>query len=454
MNQRSNRRTVLRAALAASVGVLWGPWRAEAREGGKTILVVGAGMAGLAAARELRALGHAVVVIEGRERVGGRVWTQRSLGMPVDVGASWIHGVTGNPISALAAEAGIATRATDFDSRRLHDHDGKALGDEAQARVGAALDGLLAEVDALAERRDADISVREAIRLAIGGEELDAFEARALDWRMATLETDAGADLEDLSLAGQAALEGYAGGDRLFPGGYDGIIEHVARGTDVRLGQRVRRITHGDAGAVVTTDKEEFRGDAVICTLPLGVLRAGAVTFEPGLPGAKVDAIGRLKMGVVNKLALAFPKAFWPVDKHLLGYMSKTHGEFPVFLNLAQHAGKPLLVGFVAGTPARAGESLSDEAHVGRAMEILGSMYGDIPDPTGFLRTKWSSDPFSRGSYSHIPMGGSLADSRALAAPVGERLFFAGEATAAGYAATVHGAFLSGVREARRIGKA
>lgn len=454
MQNQLDRRTLLRVALATSAGLLWGPWRAEAEGGGRTILVVGAGMAGLACARELRALGHTVIVLEGRDRIGGRIWTQRDLGTAVDLGASWIHGVTGNPITAIAAEAEIKTLLTSYDNRQLHDRDGKAMGQAAYAELVGALDEIMEGLALVVEGLESDVSAAKAFELVLAGEQPDAFQRRALGWHMATMETASGADLDKLSVRGLVTASGYEGGDRLFPGGYDQIVAHVARGTDVRLGQRVRRIVHGATGAEVVTDKETFRGDVVVCTLPLGVLQSGAVAFEPTLPPEKAQAIQGLKMGVLNKLALAFPRVFWPAEKDFVGYVSDTHGEFPVFLNYARYADKPVLMGFVGGTPARASEALSDEDYVGRALEILGSMFGPIPEPTGYLRTKWASDPFAGGSYSHVPVGRTLEDHEALAAPVGERLLFAGEATAGGHAATVHGAFLSGLREARRIGKA
>ncbi len=445
---------MLRAGLAASVGLLWGPWRAEAQGKGKTILVVGAGIAGLTAARELRALGHTVIVIEARDRIGGRVWTDRKLGTPVDLGASWIQGATRNPISQVAAEAKVKTVLTDYDDRKLHDHDGKALSDAVYAKLGGGIEEVVSGLAAVGKGLEGDVSMGEAFRRAVGDEKLSALEARALDWYKATLEVASGADLDKLSFTATMSMQGYTGGDRLIPSGYDQITQHVAKGTDVRLGQRVKRIAYGGKGVSVETDKETFAGDVVLCTLPLGVLKKGGVAFEPALPAGKLEVIERLQVGVLNKLAIAFPKVFWPAKKQFLGYMSKTHGEFPVFLNCAHYADKPVLMGFDGGTRASAGESISDDEYVGRALEILSSMYGDIPEPTGFLRTKWGSDPYAGGSYVHMPVGSSLDDSNMLAQPVGDRLLFAGEATAAGFAATAHGAFISGVREARRVGKA
>jgi monoamine oxidase len=295
--------------------------------------------------------------------------------------------------------------------------------------------------------------VEEAIDLLLADEELAPEDEVMLSWfASAMLVLASGAEPAEHSLAYLGADKGFGGGDVLFPSGYHQLIEAVGRGTDVELGTRVRRIDYGGSKVRVETHRGVFEGDRVVVTLPLGVLQSGAVQFAPALPPEKVNAASRLRMGLLDKVVLKFPEVFWPNDRDYLGYASETHGEFPVFLNLRRFTGEPALMAFVGGDFARALEQEGDETIAEHVVEVLSRINGGrVPDPVGGVASRWASDPYSGGSYSFIPVGGSPADYDALAAPVGERLLFAGEATIRDYYATVHGAYLSGIRAARRI---
>lgn len=413
------------------------------------VVVIGAGVAGLAAARELRSRGANVVVIEARDRVGGRVWTHRGLGVPVDLGASWIHGERGNPISELAKQADATTRATDYESVRLWDHDGTRVPDELLDEIGDEWDEIVEKVE---EYAGDGLSFAAALARVLDGEQLDPWERRALDWAVASIDVTSAENVERLALDYMDDDDAYGGGDVLFPGGYDQVVALLARGLDVRLSERVTAVTVADDRVVVATDRGTHEGDRAIVTLPLGVLQAGSVAFDPPLPKAKRDALGALAMGTLNKVALVFPRVWWPREPHFLSYMSRTRGEFPEFLNGHALTGAPVLMPFTGGDFARALEDESDAAIAGHALRVLRTMGGGaVPDPTGVAVTRWHGDPFARGSYSHVPVGGTAAAFDALAAPVGDRLLFAGEATSRRWRGTVHGAFHSGVRAAREI---
>ena len=450
------RRQFLGSALSVSAAAAVWRWprgaRAEEHAHGARVLVVGAGIAGLAAARKLREKGLSVIVLEGRERVGGRIWTERSLTAPVDLGASWIHGTEGNPITSLAKEFGARTRGTSYGRISVYDGDGSAVPSVSVANSQARYQELLGVTTKMAETLKGDISIETALEKALQGAKLSPAEERALKWNVGTQEMAAAADLSELSLLYSAAGKGFGGGDRLFPQGYDQIVKGLAAGTDIRLGHVVRKISHGAKDVKVETSKGEFTASFVVVTLPLGVLQAGSVTFDPPLPSRKKDAMKRLKMGVLNKIALEFPKPFWPTEPDFLGYMSKTKGEFPIFLNLHRYGKAPMLLGFAAGSFGRSTEALSNEEITGQLVKVMSTVNGAaVPKPTGMVRTQWASDPFAGGSYSYVPVGATGEEYDALAEPVGSRLFFAGEATSRDYHATVHGAYLSGLREAERI---
>ena len=269
---------------------------------------------------------------------------------------------------------------------------------------------------------------------------------------MSSLEVEASGSADRMSAWYADEDDAFPGEDLVLQDGYDRVPAALAQGLDVRLGHRVLRIEHGAEGVRVITDRGDFDGDAAIVTLPLGVLQSGAVHFAPDLPRRKQAAIRRLGMGLVNKVVMEFPRAFAEGDPIVLGYMSSIRGEFPEFLNLMNHPGAPILVGFVAADMAKGLEPRPDREVVDRALAVVRRMYGaSVPEPSNVRVTRWGSDPFSRGSYSYVPAGAGMDNYDELARPVGDRLLFAGEATNRRYPATVHGAYLSGVREAERV---
>ncbi len=453
-----SRRTLLRnAALVALLGSRWGcrdsagTSRPAAASAPGRVVIIGAGVSGLACARELKSRGIESVVLEARDRLGGRVWTDRSLGAPVDFGAAWIHGISGNPISTLADEAGLRTAPTDYEDLHAWDHRGDKVDDADLEALMSDLDEVMAAAEGAARRSGSDLSVAEAVKRGLKGERLDRHEKRALAWYLATREVATGADMGTLSTWWLDDGESFSGGDVLFPGGYDEVVKHLARGARVELGHQVSRIEHGPAGVTVHSNFGETRGDACVVTLPLGVLKAGSVAFEPALPEHKLEAIQSLGMGALDKVALKFERVFWPMDRTFLGYASKKPGQFPVFLGYHRYASAPILVATLGASYARKLEKRSDDQILEEAMKVLRKMFGRAtPDPVAHVITRWVADPFAGGSYSHLPLGSTGKHYDTLAAPLG-RLGFAGEATNRRYPATVHGALLSGVREGERL---
>ena len=181
-----------------------------------------------------------------------------------------------------------------------------------------------------------------------------------------------------------------------------------------------------------------FDADRVIVTLPLGVLKAGAVTFSPALPTAAQAAIGALGFGVLDKCVLEFPTNFWGTGMDWIEHVAARRGEWVDWISVARQTGRPILIGFNAAEYGASIEAQTDEAIVAGAMAVLRTIYGSgIPSPVATRVMRWGADPHALGSYSSNALGSKPAMRDTLAAPVGGRLFFAGEATSRRHFGTV-----------------
>jgi monoamine oxidase len=267
-----------------------------------------------------------------------------------------------------------------------------------------------------------------------------------------TIEQEYAAEGADLSLWYWDDAGEYPGADVILPAGLSGLVERLAERLDIRRSHIVSSIEYDQDGVRVLTDKAVFSAEYAVISLPLGVLKNGSVTFSPGLPQRKLASIQKLTMGVLNKLFLRFPKCFWPTDSDWIEYMDQQPSQWAVWFNYFKYTNTPILMGFSVGAEGRSLENLMDQEIVASGMNVLRRMFGaTIPAPVAWRTTRWASDPFSFGSYSHTPPGASGLDYDALAQPVQGRLFFAGEATHRTHYGSVHGAFLSGVRAAKQI---
>jgi lysine-specific histone demethylase 1 len=289
-------------------------------------------------------------------------------------------------------------------------------------------------------------------------------------WHWANLEYANGSQLASLSNRWWDADDAYdfGGEHSLLPEGYGGLLRKVAVGLDIKLEHVVKKVTRTPQGATVHVSagrggaEKVIEADAVIVSLPLGVLKANSVAFDPPLPARKQHAIDRLGFGVLNKVLLGFDVAFWKEregQRDFWGIAAKTsrqRGQAFQFWNMTRCTGHPLLLvlhaGRAAALPGTDEEAAS--AAVGATMDALRSIFGHgvVPEPTHQQVTRWEHDPFSLGVYSHVAVGASARDYDMMAEPLWDgNLLWAGEATCREHPATVAGAFLSGVREAGRL---
>lgn len=416
-------------------------------------IIVGAGLAGLAAARALESKGQTVLLVEARERPGGRIHSADGF----DFGAHWIHGTEGNPLTNLARGLGVPIHFVGGDStytggwsRLLFPGRPEEEKDRSIMIADAVLDAIDEARSIDARDRSMDAAFSEAVaQLGLNDEEIEL--AR---WHLNLLvREDCATDLAALSSRHwDEGFEVYGYGDSIFRGGFQSLTDQLARALNIQFNCVVTRIVRHADGALVETADGSFRGKRVIVTVPLGVLKAGSIAFEPPLPEAKRDVIARLGVGTLAKIGLRFDRIFWPQSSYVFGFPQGDGECGTVAINKASLDGSAELILLIGGALGTDLEAMSDGEACDWAMARLRALFGaDVPDPIAIQRTAWSRDPFACGAYSNVAVGATPADFGLLGEPVGDWLFFAGEATSRTQWATAHGAWVSGLREAARI---
>ena len=437
---------------------------------GRRVLVVGAGFAGLSAARALRQSGVQVIVLEARDRPGGRVLTDHSLGFPIDLGPSWLHGGPNNPLKAVADGAGIATRATDYANFRFASASSnrpnpntpaELLGFADKLSVAMRSLSLWAELRAYAASSFATLSVADIFAAAVRRVEAhaDAIDPGVIALQRWVLESNLAAPLEAVG-AGALLDESDTGegvdtmppDDRYVVAGMDSLISILALDLDIRYGETVRAVDWRPGAVTIDSSNGQWTADSVVLTLPLGVLASGTVHFSPALPASFTLPLSRLRMGLLNKVCLVFPRAFWDESADFLTFYSDPPPLYYAWLNLMRYRGVPALMGFTSGLSALKVETMSDAEIVDYVMRRIRAARGaGIPDPVAIRSSHWASDPLARGAYSYVGLGGAGDDRERLTVPIEATLYFAGEALHRDDPASVHGAWWSGLHAAQRI---
>lgn len=490
----------------------------------KNVIVVGAGPAGLTAARHLQRQGFIVTVLEARSRIGGRVFTDRaSLSVPVDLGASIITGVEADvaserrpdPSSLICAQLGLELTVLNSDCPLYDTVTGEKVPADLDEALEAEYNSLLDDMVLLAAEkgeRALKMSLEEGLeyglksrRMAHHGQDhmeirpiktqdnsvaaeristddgypnsevskldgLSPLERRVMDWHFAHLEYGCAALLKEVSLPNwnqDDIYGGFGGAHCMIKGGYSAVAEALAEGICIHLDHVVSDISYFPKDyemnnelhkgvKVSTSNGNEFSGDAVLVTVPLGCLKAETIKFSPPLPQWKYLSIKRLGFGVLNKVVMEFPEVFWDDSIDYFGATAEItdqRGRCFMFWNVKKTVGAPVLIALLVGKAAIDGQNISSSHHVGHALVVLRKLFGEdkVPDPVASVVTDWGRDPYSYGAYSYVAVGSSGEDYDILGSPVDNCLFFAGEATCKEHPDTVGGAMMSGLREAVRI---
>jgi len=412
----------------------------------KKVAIVGGGIAGLGAAEELTRHGFAVTVLEARNRLGGRIHTVHRLGIPVELGAEFVHGR--DPLLwKLLRSATLATHAV-ADSQLRVDKNGALHPQdlwESFASVVAKInvDGPDESFAKFLERAEAANELKEH---AFGF--VEGFNAANAD--LISAQSIAIAEQSSMAIDGDNQFRVHHGYSALV----DCLVNSLKRqGVTVRTQTEVTKIdwTCGHVALLLETGTgpELFEADAAVVTLPLGVLQAGSLEFDPPLPEEKIEAIHSLQFGAVTRMALIFRDRFWPED---FGFVHALQEEIPTWWSDPRGN---IITGWAGGPKAERLPQRADELKP-LAIDILARIFQTAPEliREGLLDIQmhsWLHDPLTRGAYSYVAVGGLDAPER-LAQPLDGTFYFAGEATVGdGQIGTVHGALASGIRAAREL---
>ncbi|MEZ5218007.1 MAG: FAD-dependent oxidoreductase [Ilumatobacteraceae bacterium] len=330
---------------------------------GARVAVIGAGAAGAQAASLLVEDGFEVVVYEARDHMGGRLDTVQPAGWPIPVerGASWVHAVDASDLADRLARLGVATVPFGYEAAMLGAN-GQPIED-----IEAFYDGVETSIEDAVDAaggRDDDISLAAAI-----ADRPSPGDPTALAHFLSSeIVTEFGADPDEIS-AWWGLEEGSEGDDELVVGGYVRLVEDLLDGIAVEYEAAVSAITVRDGRVSLTVDDTPIDVDAVVVTVPLGVLKAGTIEFDPPLPGTHLAAIDALGFGVLDKLWLRFDQQFW--SNEALMWTLVDDPDFPEWFNLAPVTGEPVLLGLVGGGRARRYAAATDDELVTTALRSL-----------------------------------------------------------------------------------
>lgn len=394
------------------------------------VIIVGAGMAGLTAAKELALAHKSFIVLEAQNRIGGRARLINNFAVPLDLGCAWLHGVTENPLVPIADKLGFKRIPTDLNGP-IYFGNKKASPKEISAceKTAKELDEVLL--------KKVKSGIDEPVSWSLP---MDKPCADLVASNLGPLEN--GIEIENISSISAVLFD--SEGDDFVSTGLASFVEKYGEDVPVRLNSVVNRVEYGPQGVRVTlTTGEQFFGKRVLMTVSNGVLLSGKMAFSPPLPDWKIDAIKRLPMGLLNKVIMQFKTdIFKDTPKNSWVLWSGPGDDNIAFVIRPLDA--PIAIAFYGGAQAKMFETDATKA-LSHAKYALKEMFGEKVESEFYSSavTEWGKDPWTLGSYSYVTPGSSKTYLELLK-PVDDRVFFAGEAAARPESnASLHGAYES-----------
>ncbi|MGO1539598.1 MAG: flavin monoamine oxidase family protein [Leucobacter sp.] len=424
------------------------------------VAIVGAGVAGLTAARLLTTHGRRVVIVEARDRVGGRVWTHRSGSLSTDLGASWIHGIENSTLADVTTALGMETSEFTVGSYQpggrpiaYYDPSGARLSDGDVDRFVSDIHHFDEDLVRTIKSAPPGSSYSDVVEHTLSRQDWHSERTdRVREFMRHRSEEQYGVWIDQLDAHGLDD-DAIQGDEVVFPNGYDVLPRRLSTGLDVRLDRTVHRVDWGPlTGVTLSTSQGDIAAERAVVTVPVGVLKSHDFVFNPQLPELVSGALDRLDMNAFEKVVLHFPQKFWDEGVYAIRRQGDAAKWWHSWYDLTSEGGTPTLLTFAAGPCAQEVRRWSTEAITESAVRSLREIYGDrVPPPLHAQVTSWADDPFARGAYAYMTVGSSPEDHDQLATPIGGVLHIAGEATWSEDPATVTAALMSGHRAAENI---
>lgn len=410
------------------------------------VLIIGAGISGIAAAKSLKTVGLEPIILEAGYKIGGRIKTEQKNGMMLEYGASTIHGNSTNPITQIARDAGASLLNTNSGDSYVYDEKGIPISQEK-------LNGYNTNYNILLDQIKFNAAQNKSVTAVISEINPEYLNDLIMRYLITTkLEFNAGASIDKLSSLYCNDNEKFLGEDLVVINGFDNVINYLASGLNILTNYEVKSINYKDSKIIVGTQRGEFEAEHVLITVPLGVLQNQKISFDPLLPTQKAEAIMRLKMSSNEKLFMKFGSSTYDHPGYSFGVTSSLYGRLNYFLNMDKYASNNAFTAFLLGNY---GDTLSwGDAYqwTNLACEIFWNVFHTTKYfPSYYYGSQWKKDPNFCGAYSYVPVGAHASDYDIIAEDIGKKLFFAGEHTNRQYRGTVHGAYLSGVEAAQKI---
>jgi monoamine oxidase len=406
------------------------------------VIIIGAGAAGLSAARELSRLGLTYTVIEGSQRIGGRAYSEEiAPGIWFDLGCAWLVGGETNPFVGIADELGITLDKDELNSYDGENHrfqrNGEPLNEDLRATCLRFYDSCYEAISATA-KQGRDVAVSDVV-------DMDSEFAAPF---LCSMASGWGKDIDFISTADNESAIGELGFQALQ--GYGNLVAAWGADVAVSLNTRAERIDWSGHGVRVETPRGVLAGRTLLCTVSTGILGSGDLLFTPSLPDWKTDAINSLPMGTENKMGVYFDTDVFGAEGR--GHYSTWNDDGSSAKVDARVVGLNTAVVFAGGRHGVWLEKQGQQACHDFAVDRIADIFGhDIRKRvTRSIVSAWSTEPWTRGSWA-CALPGQAHQRANLQHSVDERLFFAGEATIYGGQGTCHGAYQSGIRAAQEI---